>query len=115
MSVFDFRFWCFEVNPIAIGVKVNYSLDYQLYYMPKIKAYLPMTEIWSSSIALGPTFGLMNNSDGNCFQNTWFTAELAFRCHHKNSSVNTDLFIRYNEGFVVGVAFSFTKAWRTQY
>jgi len=113
MSALDFRLWLFEVDPLAFGAKLSYNLDYQFYYMPKVKCYIPMTNNWSASMAIGPSFAIDNYTKGYyAFNNPWFVAELAFRCHHWNSAVNTDLFIRYNEGFVVGVAWSFTKAWR---
>ena len=111
-SMIDCRFWLFEISPAVIGVKLTYRLDYQVYYAPKIKAYIPMTDTWSMSMAIGPNIGISGLSSKNSlFKDLWLNAEIAFRCHHRNSAVNTDLFMRYNDGIAVGVAWSFTKAW----
>lgn len=118
MSFLDFRLWWFEINPIVFGAKLDYQLGYQVYYTPQIKFYIPMSERWSMSLSGGPTFEITDSNDEyyyyGPFQAYWFTAEIAFRCHHRYSCVNTDLFVRYNEGLVAGVAWSFTKAWRTR-
>lgn len=134
ISMFDLRLWCFGLEPAVFGAKLSYNLTYQFYYCPKIKVYIPMSKRWSFTMAAGPSISLRKTENrytyhgysdpitsidywfaNQNYKNFWFNAELAFRCNHTYSCVNTDIFLRYNEGFALGVAWTFTSAWRTSY